>query len=166
MVALSLYSTQTDRSGTNLIQSNVGSNTKLLEDLASTMCEAAHVLNRKIIRRGGAEAITKIVLSPKAKYSLVLSNATIEEISKLERKVMGTLCQKFGLTSNVRHSALYGDTYAMGWHRWADIVNECKLKLVVEAIKNPDSMMGTLVNGAIENLQNEATLSKAAYKKN
>ena len=54
----------------------------------------------------------------------------------------------------------------MGWHRWADVVNECKLKLVVEAIKNPDSLMGKLVNGAIESLQQDHGGSQAILTTN
>ena len=44
---------------------------------------------------------------------------------------------------------------SLGWHRRSNlVVNECKLKIVVDAIQHPDSLIGILIAGAIESIQN------------
>ena len=137
------------------IQSNTGKCTNLLKKLEEEIHEACHVLDRRMIRKMGALAISKTVLGPKAKYALVLSNATVAEIDALQRTVTTTLCHKFNIARNTKHDALFGRFCTTGWERWSDMIMECKLKITAEALQTPDSLMGKLMRASINSLQND-----------
>ena len=137
------------------IQSNTGKCSNLLKKLEEEIHEACHVLDRRMIRKMGALAISKTVLGPKAKYALVLSNATVAEIDALQRTVTTTLCHKFNIARNTKHDALFGRFCTTGWERWSDMIMECKLKITAEALQTPDSLMGKLMSAAINSLQND-----------
>ena len=117
------------------------------------MRAAARALQRRVIKRAGAEQIANIVLTPKMKYQMVLSNVNEAEIQKVQTIVKNVLCQKCGLCTKTRNSALWGNINGMGWTRWWHIVNVERAKLMASGLAARDTTLHHLMLGAIFRLQ-------------
>ena len=91
--------------------------------MLTEMRTATRALQRKIIKSTGAAQIAKIVLTPKMKYQMVLSNVNEAEINKVQTIVKNMLCKKHRLCTKTRDSALWSNINGMGWERWWHVVH-------------------------------------------
>ena len=65
-------------------QSADGSHSEMVNQMTKDMRTATRALQRKVIKTLGAQQIANIVLTPKMKYQMVLSNTNEAEINKIE----------------------------------------------------------------------------------
>ena len=137
-------------------QSAEGGHEEMLRKMKEDMREAARTLGRKIVKATGAEQIARIVLTPKMKYQMVLSNTNEAEIKQVQTILKNQLCRKFILCRTTRNAALWGNINGMGWHKWWNVVNIERAKILASALTTPETTIHHLMKGAIYRLQRSA----------
>ena len=134
-------------------QSADGSHCEMVNQMTKDMRTATRALQRKVIKTLGAQQIANIVLTPKMKYQMVLSNTNEAEINKIQTIVKDMLCKKHRMCSKTRNSALWGNINGMGWDRWWHVVNCERTKIISNALATKGTTLHHLIRGAIHRLQ-------------
>ena len=130
-------------------QSAIGTNNTTMEEIEKKAIAGCTALRRRLVGASAAEQLAKVVIQASAKYALALSNASVESMDKLQRRVKEMNAAKRGIAKTTRNEAFWASGIGMGWDKWSDIVNEEKLKIVYQAITKPNTMLGRIIRGAI-----------------
>ena len=130
-------------------QSAIGTNNTTMEEIEKKAIAGCTALRRRLVGASAAEQLAKVVIQASAKYALALSNASVESMDKLQRRVKEMNAAKRGIAKTTRNEAFWASGIGMGWDKWSDIVNEEKLKIVYQAITKPNTMLGRMIRGAI-----------------
>ena len=134
-------------------QNALGDHDEMLEQMQDDMKTAAMALSRKVVKATGALQIEKIVLTPKMKYKMVLSNTTEAEINKVQAILKNQLCRKYVLCRTTRNAALWGNINGMGWNKWWHTVNIERAKIMASALGAEGTVIHYLMRGAIHRLK-------------
>jgi hypothetical protein len=80
----------------------------------------------------GAIYLSNVVLMPRVLYRLKLSNATDEQIDRIQSRPRRAIASKAPITA-ANSSVLFGGYMGCGWKRWKDEVGIERLKTVQAA---------------------------------
>ena len=130
----------------------MGSNKDALDTARCTANKLATHLSHKKISAAGARLLHTLVIQAKIKYSMVLSNASTEQINALQTSTKQMLCRKHGLRKNAPNAAIYGEYESLGWNRWGDTCQIERLKILVQGLSTKGNV-GAVMKGAIARLQ-------------
>ena len=100
-----------------MIQNGLGGCDKMVSDLRDEMNDAAEIIKRKRMSLAGAIYLWNVVLMPRALYRLKLSNATDEQIDRIQSGLRRTIVSKAHITA-ANSSILFGGYMGCGWKRW------------------------------------------------
>ena len=134
------------------VQDMLGNSKVALQTAHDTANKLAMHLGRKRLSPAGARLMNTLVLTPKIKYSMILSNCSTCEINKTQKSVKAMLCHKHKLRSNTPDAALYGEADALQWARWGDTCQIERVKLVLQSM-DQNTNVGRVMRGAIHRLQ-------------
>ena len=130
-------------------QSATGTNNATIAEIEKKAIAGCTALRRRLVGACAAEQLAKVVIQASAKYALALSNASVESMDNLQRRVKAMNAAKRGMAKTTRNEAFWASGIGMGWDKWSDVVNEEKLKIVHQAITKPNTMLGRMIQGAI-----------------
>jgi len=130
-------------------QSATGTNNTTMAEIEKKAIAGCTALRRRLVGACAAEQLAKVVIQASAKYALALSNASVESVDKLQRRVKAMNAAKRGMAKTTRNEAFWASGIGLGWDKWSDVVNEEKLKIVHKAITKPNTMLGRMIRGAI-----------------
>ena len=141
-------------------QSATGTNNTAMEGIEKKAIAGCTALRRRLVGASAAEQLTKVVIQASAKYALTLSNASVESMDKLQRRVKAMNAAKRGMAKTTKNEAFWASGIGLGWDKWSDVVNEEKLKIVHQAITRPNTMLGRIIRGAIYRSSKTISTSK------
>ena len=146
-----------------MIQNGLGECDKMVNDLRDEMNDAAEIIKRKRMLLAGAIYLSNVVLMPRALYRLKLSNATDEQIDRIQSGLRRTIASKAHITA-ANSSILFGGYMGCGWKRWKDEVGIERLKIVQAAWQEKKSVFSKVVRGAVWCAQKSSVASGLVFE--
>ena len=91
---------------------------------------------------------------PLAMYRLKLSRATAKQIDAVQASMRRVVAKKAHITA-AHTDVLFGGFMGCGWRKWQDEVNIERLKILMLAWEEPNTVFGKVMRGAMATMQAE-----------